>query len=633
LPRRPLVLLVQLPIPPPGPGGAPQPIRGNVPLAAGCLKLLARRRGLEDSFRIEILPAALASTLGDQGLVREILRRGPKLVGFTCYLWNVERTLWIAGRLKEARPEMCVLLGGPEITPDNRWVLGAPAVDFAVFGEGEATFVELLAALRGLADQERQAPLPAIAGLWQRGGPPPPQRAPLGSLDAISSPYLEGILDAAQDEMLLLETARGCRYRCRYCYYPKNYRGVYSLSPGQISACLGHAAERGVAEVVLLDPTLNQRPDFPQLLDLLAHGNPRRQWTYSAELRAEGIGPETARAMREANFKEVEVGLQSIDPGTQRLMGRRLDLAAFERGARALLDEGISVRVDLILGLPGDTVDSVRRGIEYLARVRPLGELQVFNLSILPGTAFRRQARRLGLEYQPRPPYYVLRTPTLDIEQMYRLMEEAQQAFGIEFDALPSPWLEAGQRLLPSPSGRGAGGEGWSGGPVIDRGVVELDGPCVAEDVWPAAERRAQAFTLWLRSADFAARQREAAAWVARVLADNPHTTLQVVLEPRGDPRRVTPELLESLLAECYRTTSYLDWYYSLHPGGLLGAKRLVVVAPWAQRRRVGMAWIEGIGDAAALVWLGGEEAEETLQEWEYISPVPSPSGRGEITT
>jgi radical SAM superfamily enzyme YgiQ (UPF0313 family) len=602
LPRRPLVLLVQLPIPPPGPGGDPQPIRGNVPLAAGCLKLLARRRGLEDSFCIEILPAALANTLGDQGLVGEILRRGPKLVGFTCYLWNIERTVWIAGRLKEARPGIRVLLGGPEITSDNRWVLDAPAVDFAVFGEGEATFVELLTALRGLAGRAGRELLPAIAGLWRRGGPPPPQRAPLGSMDAVSSPYLEGILDAAQDEMLLLETARGCRYRCRYCYYPKSYRGVYSLSPRQISACLGHAADRGVAEVVLLDPTLNQRPDFPQLLDLLVRGNPRRQWTYSAELRAEGIGPEAARAMRKANFQEVEVGLQSIDPQTQRLMGRRLDLAAFERGARALLDEGISVRVDLILGLPGDTVDSVRRGIEYLDRVRPLSELQVFNLSILPGTAFRRQARRLGLEYQPRPPYYVLRTPTLDVEQMYRLLEEAQQAFGIEFDAFPPPRLQA------------------VAGPAIDRGVLDLDRPPAAEDVLPPAERRAQAFTLWLRSADFAARHSEAAAWVARVLADNPHTTLQVVLEPRGDPRRVTPELLETLLAECYRTTSYLDWYYSLHPGGLLGAKRLVVVAPWAQRRRVGMPWIEGIGEAAALVWLGGEETEETLRPWEYVA-------------
>ena len=82
-----LVLLVQLPIPPPG----PEPIRGNVPLAAAYLKLFARRHGLEDHFRIDLLPPQLCNTLGDQGLVEEILARQPWMVGLTCYLWNSQR--------------------------------------------------------------------------------------------------------------------------------------------------------------------------------------------------------------------------------------------------------------------------------------------------------------------------------------------------------------------------------------------------------------------------------------------------------------------------------------------------------------------------------------------------------------
>ena len=179
---------------------------------------------------------------------------------------------------------------------------------------------------------------------------------------------------------MLMETSRGCRYRCKFCYYPKSYDSIYRMSAGQIEANLRHACQRGVKEIYLLDPTLNQRPDFAGFLRLLAQGNPDRQFTYSAELRAEGIRPETARLLREANFQEVEVGLQSVDAEAQKLMGRHVSLEAFERGARAMLDEGIRVRVDLILGLPGDTVDSVRRGLEYLDRVRPFTELQVFNL-------------------------------------------------------------------------------------------------------------------------------------------------------------------------------------------------------------------------------------------------------------
>ncbi len=71
------------------------------------------------------------------------------------------------------------------------------------------------------------------------------------------------------------------------------------------------------------------------------------------------------------------------------------------------------MKVDLIIGLPGDTVDSIRRGLDYLHDSRLYSSVQVFNLAVLPGTAFRQEADQLGLEYQPRPPYYVTRTPTL----------------------------------------------------------------------------------------------------------------------------------------------------------------------------------------------------------------------------
>src|SRR3954466_15690722 len=127
------VLLVQLPIPPLGPAS----IRGNVPLAAAYLKLFAQRKGVGDLYNIELFPARQANTLGDQALVEAIASRQPWLVGFTCYLWNIERTLWIATELKRRCPAVQIILGGPEITPDNAWVLESPAIDYAVIGEGE----------------------------------------------------------------------------------------------------------------------------------------------------------------------------------------------------------------------------------------------------------------------------------------------------------------------------------------------------------------------------------------------------------------------------------------------------------------------------------------------------------------
>ncbi|MBI3866357.1 MAG: B12-binding domain-containing radical SAM protein [Planctomycetia bacterium] len=567
------ILLIQLPIPQPGMA----PAQGNVPLAAGYLKLLARLRGLEEGYDIEILPAHLANTLSDRALAAEILGRDPWLVGWTCYLWNVERSLDVSRLVKQIRPETRVLVGGPEITADNDWVLERPEVDFAAIGEGEQTFVELLA-----EPAANDIPRQPIAGLYVspalartvRGsfcdapvarGELPLFRKPLPSLDEVSSPYLAGILDAADEQMLLLETLRGCVFKCKFCYYPKSYDDLYFVSREKIAANLEHARRRGAREVVLLDPTLNQRRDFDDFLNLLAECNPERQFTYFGELRAEGITPKIARLLREANFKQVEIGLQSIDPLAQELMDRRNNMKAFERGVRALRDEGIGVKVDLIIGLPGDTRDSVRRSLHYLKGSNLYDETQVFNLAVLPGTAFRQEASSLGLEYQSRPPYYVLKTPTLELADLYSLMDEAEEAFETEFDPLPEPELE-----LPADDTTAVEHS------ICRAWCVDLDRESDSITL-PPADERAQAFSLWLRAADFRQHQDAACGIVARLLDENPHTTLQVVLES-DDPTTITPAFLAELKRTCYRRTTYLDRFYSILPGPMKGSKRLVVL-------------------------------------------------------
>ena len=334
--------------------------------------------------------------------------------------------------------------------------------------------------------------------------------------------------------------------------------------------------------------------------------------------------------LKEANFTEVEIGLQSIDPQAQELMSRKVHLPAFERGARAMLDAGIRVRTDLILGLPGDTVDSIRRGIDYLAETRLFSDMQVFNLSVLPGTAFRQEAQRLGLSFQARPPYYVLQTPTLSLEQLYLLMEEAQEAFGIEFDPFPPPlangeWRVASDKLPPRADGLAemfrvdldsASPAAVSPGGHAGLACGELDAAL------PPPERRTQVFTLWLRGRDLDRRRRPAAKLIRRLLDDNPHSTLQVVIEPTAAPYRLSLETLEALQAACFQSASYLDLYYSLHPNRLLGAKRLVVLLPEEARPGIGLDWIQQAGDYASLAWLGGQLCEDTLESHEHVVPL-----------
>jgi radical SAM superfamily enzyme YgiQ (UPF0313 family) len=608
-PARRKVLLVQLPIPP----LSAAPIRGNVPLAAAYLKLHAEKMGLGTFYDIHLLPVARANTFGDQLLVRTLAELDPWLVGFTCYVWNIERTLWIVHELKRLRPEVRIVLGGPEITADNAWVLETPDYDFAVIGEGEQTFTELLLAL--VEDQAPGVPIPGLyvprTGTDSRYDPAhrPTFRTPLPDLNRLGSPYLAGILDAADEQMLLLETTRGCVFKCKFCYYPKSYDKQYYLSPENILANLRHAVDRGAREVFLLDPTLNQRKDFGDFLRTLAQGNPGRRFEYFGELRAEGVTEKTAQLLREAGFTEVEVGLQSIDADAQSKMDRKNNLKAFERGVRAMLDQGIRVKVDLIVGLPGDNVQSVRRGLHYLRDGGLFSDVQVFNLSILPGTAFRHEAEQLGLRFQPRPPYYVLETPTLSREHLFGLMHEAQDLFGIEFDAQPAPDLEE----AVDPAGR--------------RGVkINFDSP---HTTWsPYLATSEQAFTLWLQAARLDDHRHQAVEAVRRALTANPFTTLQVVLEPTCPPfpaticQSVSPELFETIAAACNARPTYLDQYYALQPGRPNGAKRLIALLPVQLRPLLGAQWIEQIGGHATVVWQQSPTqscCDEDLEAHEYV--------------
>jgi radical SAM superfamily enzyme YgiQ (UPF0313 family) len=598
------IILVQLPIPPLG----PEPIRGNVPLAAAYLKLFAAKRGLDNWYDIDLLPAHEANTLGDRALVQALARRRPWLVGFTCYVWNIERTLWIARELKRLLPGVKIVLGGPEITADNAWVLGTNDYDFVAIGEGEQTFAQLLL---GILDED--IPPVSIAGLHVRGAPDLPAfRTPLPDLNTLGSPYLAGILDAADEQMLLLETTRGCVFKCKFCYYPKSYDKQYYLAADHILANLRHAHERGAKEVFLLDPTLNQRKDFADFLRLLAQGNSARQFSYFGELRGEGINEETARLLRLANFTEVEVGLQSIDPEAQKQMDRKNNLRAFERGVRAMLNEGIRVKVDLIVGLPGDTAASVRAGLHFLRDTGLNSDVQVFNLSILPGTAFRHEAENLGLTFQPRPPYYLLRTPSLCREDLYELLHEAQELFAVEFDAQPPPVLTFDNHSA-----------------LARCEVVDLE--CV-KGKRATAEAWTQAFTLWLRAPSFAGHAAEVAAQVRRILDVNPFTTLQVVLEPGLETAltHIAPRFLQAVTAACQQNPTYLDRYYALQPGRSNGAKRLVLLLPLEWRGGVRREWINDVGEFAAVVWHGAGAEDEVAgwEPWEYALAATGGEGR-----
>jgi hypothetical protein len=271
-----------------------------------------------------------------------------------------------------------------------------------------------------------------------------------------------------------------------------------------------------------------------------------------------------------------------------------------------MLHQGIRVRADLIVGLPGDTLESVRKGLHYLRDLDLGSHVQVFNLAVLPGTAFRQEAAELGLVHQPRPPYYVLNTPTMNRTDLFGLMGEAQDLLGIEFDAQLPPVLDFGADSAQR--------------------VWRLDLDETDCSALPTARQLAQAFTIWFRSARFGKKVRDAVSAIRAVLEANPFTTLQVVIEPAGRltsesiRREINPRLLGDLMTACQAGPTYLDKFYALQPGRPNGAKRLLVLLPLPLRERLPADWIDALAASATLVWTSPDPAgNDSMEPHEYV--------------
>ncbi|MCP4746025.1 MAG: radical SAM protein [Desulfobacteraceae bacterium] len=388
----------------------------NIPLAAACLKQAALNLSGVD---IRILDQHLASNLGDGALLDLILSQKPDIIAFTTFMWNVKRVLHLAQMIKQSYNPR-IVLGGPEITPDNIMVKN-PNIDFLVSGPGEEIFTRLL----------------TDDAFWLKK-----HAASTGfkAFESSDSPYLDIRLDCKSDNIMFLETTRGCPWRCAYCYYSKSIQGLTFKRPEHIYSAFDWALANGVKEIFLLDPALNSRPDLKTVLKKIARLNSQRSISIISEMRAEAIDAEMADLLENAGFTWLETGLQSTNPTALKLMGRTNDLTRFTTGVSLVRERNITTCVDLIAGLPGDDLEGFKQSVDFINTSQCADDTQVFTLSILPGTQFRRESRHLGISYAPEPPYHVIQTPAFSANDFRHAFDYAQSKLATVY--FPPPDLE-----------------------------------------------------------------------------------------------------------------------------------------------------------------------------------------------
>ena len=281
----------------------------NVPLAAGYLKAFAHRSGLLNEAEIEILDPVDSGTGGCARLAGQILSRDPDDTG--ALIVFVERRPHAVGdRAREtgapAREDRRRRAG---ITPESGYILSRPEIDFAVTGEGELAFADLMRFL--LCGTPSPELIPGLSCRRNGGWFHATHVRRIANLDEVPSPYLLGFIDPARYREMMLFTMRGCTLACRYCSWASRGR-LRAFAIERLRAELELAARPGGEVIVsVVDSSLNTSPVFEDFCKMAAAVNTDRRLKLNCFLQADRIDRETVELLKAAGFSGVEIGLQS----------------------------------------------------------------------------------------------------------------------------------------------------------------------------------------------------------------------------------------------------------------------------------------------------------------------------------
>ena len=317
----------------------------------------------------------------------------PYIVAFSCYLWNINYNLLLAQKIKEKYPDCIIVFGGPDVPENDTFLKQYSFIDMLIFGEGEEPFYQLLCAL------EQGGDLSAVTSIAYRTGDKTVLNPIVTPKDISNypSPYLEGYFDAIiydpknrnlQFDMVL-ETNRGCPYRCAYCSWGMKNAPVRIFNMNRVKGEIRWMVEHRIAFCFLADGNfgilkrdkeiadyileLKKGSDYPQSIEIFTAKNQYDlAFDINQKLNAAGL------------IRGVDLACQSLSPVVLKNIGRQnLSLERFAEEVRRYREADIFTYSDLILGLPGETYESFCENIFHMYEA---GQhyIMVFMCELLP---------------------------------------------------------------------------------------------------------------------------------------------------------------------------------------------------------------------------------------------------------
>lgn len=330
-----------------------------------------RRRYRIDEIRLAGTPGRPLEPLYDA-----IASLASPVILLSSYVWNHDLNMEAAREIRRRNPGARVIVGGPEIPKwpgeSEAFMAANPAVDVAVLGEGEIACAEVLAALADDSDR-----LAAVTGLVYRRGDRilrTTDRERVRDLDRLPSPYLGGDFDAwiGDVPMATLETNRGCPYGCTYCDWGSaTLQKVSRFDLSRVEQEIDYLARSGMQEIFIADANFGMLEQDIAIARALVqaraeHGYPHRLYTNFAKNGGRRLMQVISILHHGGLLPTGIVALQTTDPATLETIARdNIRTASYEKMMSYFNREGIPMASDLMIGLPGQTVDSFHEDLQF----------------------------------------------------------------------------------------------------------------------------------------------------------------------------------------------------------------------------------------------------------------------------
>ena len=356
-------------------------------------------------------------------IVADLYQKKPDVIGFSCYIWNIEETIKVIKIIKTVDPSIKIVLGGPEVSYDtNVWLRKVKEIDYIIVGEGEHSFKELLKFMDG---KQSLKDVPGVAYVQDDKFILNPLPAKLDLRESNSPFRFKEDLPSLSKRVVYIETSRGCPFSCQFCLSSIEV-GVRYFNREKVKEDIRFLMANGAKTIKFVDRTFNISRSYAMEMFQFLIDEHLPGVVFQFEITADIMRPEVIEFLNEnapAGLFRFEIGVQSTNDMTNELVKRRQNFEKLKRTVTMVKSGGkIDQHLDLIAGLPEEDYTSFRRTFNEVFEMRP-EELQLGFLKLLRGTGLRVEAEKYGYVYVDQAPYEIFSNNVLTFDDILRIKQ------------------------------------------------------------------------------------------------------------------------------------------------------------------------------------------------------------------